>query len=242
MLFENKAEIKSLKSEIERLNGKIQFLSGQIERQNQSENKAEIKSLKSEIERLNGKIQFLSGQIERQNQYVVEYIPELFRKLSYEIDVNRSLIEKAISIAKENQIQIGQIKNNQINILTRGSYGINDRSNNKIHQKEERIMGDKFEKVHNSTIINRSTVQNAFNRVQAEFDDETANALKRVEEEINKSGNKEAAENFEAFTEELAKSEPKKSLLKTLWQGTLNGLPTLAQLSGVVSLIMKLFS
>lgn len=103
-------------------------------------------------------------------------------------------------------------------------------------------MGDKFEKISDSTIINHSTVQNAFNKVQSQFDDETANALKRVEEEINKSGNKEAAENFEAFTEELVKPEPKKSLLKTLWQGTLNALPTLSQLSGIASLIVKLYS
>jgi hypothetical protein len=98
--------------------------------------------------------------------------------------------------------------------------------------------------VHGSgnTIINRSIVQNAFNKVKADYDEETANALNRVEEEINKSGNKEAAENFEAFSEELSKPEPKKSLLKALWKGTLDALPTLAQLSNIVNLIVRLFS
>ena len=96
------------------------------------------------------------------------------------------------------------------------------------------MTGDKIN-VHGSgnTIVNRSSVQNAFNKVKDDYDEETANALKRVEEEINKSGNREAAENFEAFSEELSKPEPKKSLLKTLWEGTLSALPTLAQLSSV---------
>lgn len=109
--------------------------------------------------------------------------------------------------------------------------------------EENKVTGDQIN-VHGSgnTVVNRSIVQNAFNKVKTEYDEETANALKRVEEEINKSGNKEAAENFEAFSEELAKPEPKKSILKTLWEGTLAALPTLAQLSSVVNLVVRLFS
>jgi hypothetical protein len=105
------------------------------------------------------------------------------------------------------------------------------------------VEGDQID-VHGSdnTIINRSIVQNAFNKIKADYDEETANALKRVEEEITKSGNKEAAENFEAFSEELSRPEPKKSLLKALWKGTLDALPTLAQLSSVVNLVVRLFS
>jgi len=109
--------------------------------------------------------------------------------------------------------------------------------------KEIKVTGDHIN-IHGSgnTVVSRSIVQNAFNKVKTEYDDETANALKRVEEEINKSGNKEAAENFESFSEELSKPEPKKSLLKTLWKGTLDALPTLAQLTSVVDAIVKLFS
>jgi hypothetical protein len=106
----------------------------------------------------------------------------------------------------------------------------------------KRMEGDQIT-VHGSgnIIVSRSTVQNAFNKVKAEYGEETANALKCVEEEINKSGNKEAAENFESFSEELSKPDPKKSLLKTLWKGTLDALPSLAQLTSVVSSIVKLF-
>jgi hypothetical protein len=93
-----------------------------------------------------------------------------------------------------------------------------------------------------NTIVDRSVIQNAFNKVKTEYDEETANALKLVEAEINKSENKEAAENFQSFSEELSKAEPKKSLLRTLWKGTVDALPTIAQLTNVVSNIVKLFA
>jgi hypothetical protein len=93
-----------------------------------------------------------------------------------------------------------------------------------------------------NTIVNHSTVTHAFNRVKAAHSEEVAKMLLDVEAAINKSGNKEAAENFESFNEELAKPEPKKSLLKTLWQGTLAALPTLKELPDVVAKISELFA
>jgi hypothetical protein len=64
----------------------------------------------------------------------------------------------------------------------------------------------------------------------------------QVEAAINKSGNKDAAENFESFSGDLSKPEPKKSLLKTLWQGTLAALPTLKELPDVIAKISALFA
>jgi GTP-binding protein EngB required for normal cell division len=90
--------------------------------------------------------------------------------------------------------------------------------------------------------INTLIILNTFDKIKNEYGEETANALKCVEEEINKSENKEAVENFESFSEELLKAEPKKSLLKTLWKGTSDALPTIVQLTGVVSTIVKLFT
>src|SRR5215211_5184912 len=115
-----------------------------------------------------------------------------------------------------------------------------------VHQgdsiREEFTVGDRFENISGSTIINRSTVENAFNRVQKDFDQETANALLKVAEEIEKSGNKEAAEMFESFNEELQKPEPKKPVLRSLWAGMVEAMPTLAQLTDVVAKISTLFS
>jgi len=60
-------------------------------------------------------------------------------------------------------------------------------------------MGDIFSNITGSSIVNRSTVERSFNRVQQDYGDDTARALLRVAEEIHKSGNKEAAEMFSSF-------------------------------------------
>jgi len=129
-----------------------------------------------------------------------------------------------------------------------GQFAIADQEEARRREAEmnrpvENIMGDKIE-VHGSgnTIVNRATVIHAFNRVKATQGEEVAKLLLEVEAAINNSGNEEAAENFESFSEELNKPEPKKSLLKTLWQGTLAALPTLKELPGVVTSISALFA
>jgi hypothetical protein len=108
--------------------------------------------------------------------------------------------------------------------------------------EEHTRMGDQIN-VHGSqnVIVNRSVVESVFNKVKIEKDGETANALLMVEEVVNRSGKLEAVENFNAFNEELSKPEPKKSLLKTLWSGTLEVLPYIKELPGVVDSITKLF-
>jgi hypothetical protein len=110
-------------------------------------------------------------------------------------------------------------------------------------KEQTNVAGDNIN-VHGSgnTVVNRSTVNNAFNRVKAAHSEDIAKALLDVEAAINKSGNNDAAENFESFSDELAKPEPKKSLLKTLWQGTLAALPTLTELPDVVAKISTLFA
>jgi hypothetical protein len=61
--------------------------------------------------------------------------------------------------------------------------------------EQTNVAGDKID-VHGSgnTIVNRSTVTHAFNRVKATHTDEVAEMLLEIEAAINKSGNKEAAE------------------------------------------------
>lgn len=104
------------------------------------------------------------------------------------------------------------------------------------------VAGDQIRvKGSHNIIVNRSKVENAFNKIKREHDEETAKALLQVEEAVNRSGNAEAVENFDAFNDELGKPEPKKSLLKTLWSGTLAVLPAIKELPGVVDSITKLF-
>lgn len=92
-----------------------------------------------------------------------------------------------------------------------------------------------------NVVVNRSTLQNALNRVSGATDQSIVEALKKVAAEIEKSKNQAAAETFDSFNEELAKPQPRKSLLKTLWQGTLDALPALKDLPGIVASVSKLF-
>lgn len=106
----------------------------------------------------------------------------------------------------------------------------------------EMAMGDIFKNISNSTIVNRSIVEKSFDKVQEKYDKETAMALLRVAEEISKSGNKEAAELFEEFNEELQKPKPRQSVMKSVWGGIEKALPTIVQLVDVVAKISKLFA
>ncbi|MFM2063892.1 MAG: hypothetical protein RLZZ507_3563 [Cyanobacteriota bacterium] len=174
--------------------------------------------------------EYKERQLKEQPSELLEMVSDKVKKIVGETNLR---------IKKMNEID-AQTPRKKPEEIDRGSIYI-DRIETYI--EEISYMGDQIQ-VNGSEnhIINRSIFQHAFNKVKADYDDETANAIKRVAEEINKSGNKEAAENFEAFSEELSKPQPKKSLLKSLWEGTLSALPTLAQTSSVVSLIVRLFN
>jgi hypothetical protein len=116
---------------------------------------------------------------------------------------------------------------------------------------KEVVVGDKFENIRDATIINdspdatiinHSLVEKSFNKIKSDFDEETASALKKVAAEIEKSGNKEAAGNFDTFNEELQKPEPKKSVLRSLWGGITGALPSILQMTDVIIKISKLIS
>ena len=100
--------------------------------------------------------------------------------------------------------------------------------------------GDVFKNITGSTIVNWSTVEASFNKVKEEFDPDIANALKVIAEQIEKSGNKEAAENFDAFNEELQKPEPRKSVLRAHWGGITAALPSVLQMTDIVTRISNL--
>jgi hypothetical protein len=109
-------------------------------------------------------------------------------------------------------------------------------------QKIQYIMGDKFEfnNAKNFTFINKSSVVNSFNKVKEQFDEETANAIKQMAEIVEKSENADAVELFDAFNEEVNKPEPKKSLLKTFWNGLTTALPVLAHTASIAENIIKM--
>lgn len=105
----------------------------------------------------------------------------------------------------------------------------------------EVVMGDKFENIRDATIINKSVVENSFNKIRAEQGEEVASALKAIAGFIERSGNKEAGELFDRFNEELNKPEPKKSVLKSVWAGIEKAIPVATALAEPVAKLATLF-
>jgi hypothetical protein len=98
------------------------------------------------------------------------------------------------------------------------------------------VMGHNIENNSGNIIIGNSgnvfnttsgsiTISNSFNKVKDKFGADAAQLLIKVAEIVNNSGNPQANEQFSAFKEELEKEQPKKSVLKTLWEGITTTLP-----------------
>jgi tRNA U34 5-carboxymethylaminomethyl modifying GTPase MnmE/TrmE len=83
--------------------------------------RGELRELKSEVRALQGRISALEKRIEHQNQEFLnhvrqnldylDYSKHTIESLSRSISKNRDLIERAIAVAEENQMQIGEISN-----------------------------------------------------------------------------------------------------------------------------------
>jgi len=84
-------------------------------------------------------------------------------------------------------------------------------------------------------------ISDAFNKIESEVDKDTANAFREIAIEIEKSNNADAVENFNAFSEELQKQEPKNSLLSSLWNGVTRALPSILEMTEAVAKIVALF-
>jgi len=103
-------------------------------------------------------------------------------------------------------------------------------------------MGDIFKDIHNATIINKALVQNSFNKVKKEHNEETSKALVEVAKFIENSKDPAAGALFNNLTEELSKPEPDKSRLKSFWSGIEKALPTITSIAGAIAKIVPLFS
>jgi hypothetical protein len=102
--------------------------------------------------------------------------------------------------------------------------------------------GDNISNIQNSTVIYRSTIENALNKIQSKADpDEIADAIAKATEAVAKSGNKQASDLMSSFKEEVAKPTPSKGVLKTLWDGVVAALPTVKEIAEVAGIIAKLF-
>jgi|GEM_PF-3634211 len=81
-----------------------------------------------------------------------------------------------------------------------------------------------FSNINGSTIYNLSSFNNAFNKIK-KSDPNIANALEQLKAIVETSKNPEAIELFDSINEEIVKEQPKKTVLKSIWNGLLNILP-----------------
>lgn len=101
-------------------------------------------------------------------------------------------------------------------------------------------MGDNFSKITRSTIVNRSLVTGALNRVEHSDGETAAEALRQLVAIVESSGNNEAVEYLDTMNEELQKEAPRKSILRSMWNGIIQVLPTVSQVTSVAGEIEKL--
>jgi hypothetical protein len=107
--------------------------------------------------------------------------------------------------------------------------------------QKEIFMGDKFERISNSTIINRSSVENAFNRTQESINEDTADAIVEVAEFVEESQNAAAGLVLNSFMEELGKPKTDKGKLRQCWDGLQAILPDITNLAEACATIGQLF-
>lgn len=98
-------------------------------------------------------------------------------------------------------------------------------------------MGDMYSNISGSTIVNRSLVKESFNHVSHQFDLKTADAIRKLAEVMNASGSRTAAELFDEFNREIVKREPRKAILRSLWEGLKRELPAAKDLAEIAAKI-----
>ena len=104
----------------------------------------------------------------------------------------------------------------------------------------EIVMGDTFKNISNSSIVNRSTFFNALNALEAKSDQTLMELLESVAEKVEASGNVEAGEILEQLMEELAREEPRQSLIARSWTALTELLPDVATIAGATAALGKL--
>lgn len=89
----------------------------------------------------------------------------------------------------------------------------------------------------NATLIHKSSVSSAFNRVKEDNGEAIANALADVARYIDQAGNQTARAHLDELLQQLAQQPADTGLVKTLWNGIVTALPAIASLPAAVALV-----
>ncbi|WP_150748756.1 hypothetical protein [Pseudomonas fluorescens] len=106
----------------------------------------------------------------------------------------------------------------------------------------EVVMGDKYENIQNSTIINRSIVNDALKNVEDQCGTEMAKALESIARAVEESRSVAGGALFESFSKELQKKEPNKSALREFWEGLMKVVPNISTMVEATAKIAVLFA
>jgi hypothetical protein len=98
-----------------------------------------------------------------------------------------------------------------------------------------------FSGIQGSTIVVDSLVEKSFNKLKSERSEEVAHALLQIANYVNKSNKPDAGAILNSFNEEIAKPEPQKPVLKSLWRGLLEILPDITTMAEAVSKVTSIF-
>jgi hypothetical protein len=102
-------------------------------------------------------------------------------------------------------------------------------------------VGDVFKDIGPGTVIvNRSTLTNALNRVEADYSAETAQALQELVGAVEGAGQPQAIDSLNALSEELDKPQPSKSRLKVWLDAITAALPEVAAVATAVAKVAQL--
>jgi hypothetical protein len=92
-------------------------------------------------------------------------------------------------------------------------------------------MGDVYQGISNSTIVSRSKVEGAFNRLQDGGQSESAKLLVEIGKRVSDANNAGAGAVYNQMADEISKSTNDKGVIKSCWNGLVAILPPLASLS-----------
>jgi hypothetical protein len=102
----------------------------------------------------------------------------------------------------------------------------------------DKVMGDKFQNIKGSTIVNRSAVVDSFNQLAANDEEELVEALRDLAETVERTGNTQATDLTEGLIKEFAGAR-NPTMLQTLWNGIKSAAPVVASLSSVIGVLSK---
>lgn len=102
--------------------------------------------------------------------------------------------------------------------------------------KTKIIMGDNFENITNSTIVNKSFLLEVMEKV----DDNTTQLLVKLKKIVEESNNEEAVGLFNDLLEELSQQKPKTRRLKSFWHELTGLLPQINNITDIAANINSL--